>query len=333
VRGLDDLTMVPHLSVTMAIFLAMCSLGVLIYFIHHVSAFIQASNIIAVVSRDLHRSIERIFPERIGVAAAPKEREHQLDPERQPGPDAAPIHSPVYGYLKAVDGDRLLELAVTNELVVKLMKKPGDFIGTGDVVAVASPGQAVSEDISAAVNGMLVVGQQRTVTQDVEFVFHQIVEVAVRSLSPGINDPFTAVICIDHLGQGLRKLAGRAMPSPLRYSDKGELRLIALPVTFAEIVETALSQIRHYGKTSLPVLVRLLRTIEAVAGQVKREEDRRVLLYHCSLVLEAAYSGLDEMDARLKVTERYEAAVRILQRPDPENVSPDEKMVLQQEIS
>ena len=115
---------------------------------------------------------------------------------------------------------------------------------------------------------------QRTAFQDVEFTVDQLVEVAVRALSPGINDPFTAIACIDRLGEGLCRLAGRSMPSPFRCDEEGRLRVVARPTTFESVANAAFHQIRQYGRTSAAVLIRLLETFEMVAEQTHREEDR-----------------------------------------------------------
>ena len=307
IRSTDRVTFVPHLSVSVALLLTLSSLGVLIYFIHHVSAFIQASNIIAVVSDDLEGAILRLFPERLGLDTA---QHPELESYREKLPPAfegesAPVRSPAYGYMKALDNEMLMQAAMKNGLIVRMRKRPGDFIGEGDVIASVWPGESVNREVEKSIHESLVLGAQRTATQDVEFVFNQIVEVAVRSLSPGINDPFTAIICIDHLGQGLRQMAGRAIPSPCRYGEDGALRVIACPVTFPEMADIVFNQIRHYGRSSTTVLNRLLGTIAAVARHVSRQEDRRALRHHASLILEAGSLGLEEKEAREELKKHY----------------------------
>lgn len=314
IRGTDQVSFVPNLSVSVAMLLTLCSLGVLIYFIHHVSAFIQAENIISVVSRDLEHAIDRLFPERLGIGAD----EHvewtpcsmEIDGLEVDG--VAVRRSSGYGYIKAVDGDMLLQAAVENDIIVKMLKRPGDFVGEDDVIACVRPGEAFNEGVKKAINDALMLDAQRTATQDVEFVFNQIVEVAVRSLSPGINDPFTAIICIDYLGQGLRSLAGRAIPSPFRYGEDGALRVIACPVTFPELADTSFDQIRHYGRSNATVLKRVADTIAAIAEHLSREEDRLALCHHASLTLDASSLGLQENKARAEVEERCLLALKAL---------------------
>src|SRR5690606_18751867 len=120
--------------------------------------------------------------------------------------------------------------------------------------------------------------------QDVEFAVNQLVEMAVRALSPGINDPFTAIACVDHLGSALCRLAARDMPSPYWHDRHDKLRLIERPERYGELVDSAFNQIRQYGRSSAAVTIRLLDTIVVIAGFVCRAEDRATLLRHAEMI-------------------------------------------------
>ncbi|SNB46898.1 DUF2254 domain-containing protein [Geobacter sp. DSM 9736] len=303
IRGIDRETFVPHVSVSMGVLLAMFSLGVLIYFIHHVSALIQASNIISVVGRDLVEAIDRLFPDRLGREEPDEPAQWKVAEDLKAACEE--IRSPVFGYVKALDNDLLMKVAKENDVVVRLFKRPGDFVGEDDVIARVWPKNSEIQEVHDAVNDAFVLDNQRTATQDVGFVISQIVEIAVRSLSPGINDPFTAIICIDYLGQGLRRMAGRSIPSPFRRDDEGRLRIIAETETFSELADTALNQIRHYGRSSAAVLSRMLDVITDIAPHVRREEDRQALLRHAERVLEVSRAGLEEKDARWGIRKAY----------------------------
>lgn len=314
VRGLEEISYVPHLSVTVAIILALCSIGVLIYFIHHVSVSIQVSNIIYVVSQDLQRSIERLFPEPIATGAEPEAEPSGSPRKLHEGFDsqAKPVVSTGYGYITALDDQLLLSEAMERDVVVQLLKRPGDFVGKGDTVALVWPGGSVDGEVERAVNDSLLLGSQRTATQDVLFVCDQLVEIAVRALSPGINDPFTANVCIDHLGQGLSRMAGRALPSPYRVAEDGVMRLVAYPVDFCDMAETVLVQIRHYGSSNPAVLLRLLQAVVTAAPHLRREEDRETLLRHARLIMQAGERNLPGKDELESVRDGYERAVKAL---------------------
>jgi uncharacterized membrane protein len=303
VRGVNDITFVPHVSVSVGVVMAMLSLGVLIYFIHHVSAFIQVSNIIAVVSQDLDEAIDRIFPEKLGRDAEPDSSEDWKIPERF-DEESGPVTITARGYIKAIDNDKLLGLAKEESIVISLLKRPGDFVAEGDVTARVWPANSLSDSISAGINESFIVGSQRTSPQDAEFVINQLVEIAVRALSSGFNDPFTAVICIDHIGAGLRRLAGRAIPSPLRKDEENILRVVAYPRTFTEMAASAFDQIRHYGSSNPVVSRRLLETIYDLAGHIRREEDRQALLRHAEMI-ERGSNGIPEKEDRNEVYELY----------------------------
>ena len=138
----------------------------------------------------------------------------------------------------------------------------------------------MNEQLTKQISAAFICGAERTLAQDVEFAVDQLVEVAVRALSPGTNDPFTAIRCIDRLGAALCQLTERVIPSPYRYDDTDRLRVITPPVTFAGVADAAFDQIRQYGATSVPVLLSLLQTICKLAGFMRREEHRIVLLEH-----------------------------------------------------
>lgn len=313
VRGTDTSTFVPHLSVTVGVLLSMLSLGVLIYFIHHVSSFVQSSHIIAAVSRDMEKAIDQLFPEELGEGEAERARS---EPARELllrfDAESRPVPSRSSGYITAVDNEALLNAAQTDDLVIRLVKRPGDFVARDDIIALVWSGNAESERLIAVINNAFLINAQRTATQDIEFVFNQIVEAAARALSPGVNDPFTATVCIDYLGAGLRRIAERSIPSPSRYDGNGTLRIIAHPLTFPDLTAIAFDQIRYYGRADVVVTRRLLDTIAAVATYVRREEDRCALRRQADMIERGSRDGLADEEDRSAARKSYEEALRIL---------------------
>jgi uncharacterized membrane protein len=156
-------------------------------------------------------------------------------------------------------------------------------------------------------------GNLRTSAQDVEFAIHQLVEIAVRALSPSVNDPFTAIACVDRLGSALSRLAQRKMPSPYRHDGQRRLRVVAVPITFAEIVDASFNQIRQYARPSAAVTIRLLETIAVIAEAVHRPEDRAALRRHAEMIVRGAREGLPEGEDRRDVEARFEMTVAALQ--------------------
>ncbi len=316
VRSGEEGAFVPHISVTVATGLAMASLGVLIYFIHHIAVAMQAATIIAEVGHDLDRAIERLFPHRLGQA--PPEGldgigTAELPPHVADG--AVPVPTADSGYLQAIDADAVLALATEYDMLIQFASRPGDFVLPGSPLALVWPGEHLDKRLVERLNAAVVLGHQRTLTQDVLFAVHQLVEIAVRALSPGINDPFTAMMCVDRLGAALLHRAGRATPSAYRYDDHGRLRIIAQPVTLVQMVEAAFTPIRQYGQASLVVSLQLLETIAAVGAQIDDAAARSALRDQAILVERGSQAVVVDERERQAVRDRYAAALRALARP------------------
>ncbi len=318
IRRAEETLFVPHLSVTLGVLLAVVSVGVLIYFIHHVSISIQANEIVARVGEKLIEGIERQFPENIG-RGAPR------IPTEPPNADfldrfdreARPIGSTGDGYLQFIDGDALMELAMQEDVVIRVERRPGHYVVATRPLALVWPGNRVTDQLMDRVNSAFALGNQRTSGQDIDFAVNQLVEIAVRALSPGVNDPFTAITCVDRLGSALCRLAQQDMPSPYRYDTQDQLRVMSPVLTFPEVTDAALNQIREYGRSSTAVTIRLLETIAVVAGSVHRSEDRAALLRHAKMIARGAGGGLPEDEDRLEVEKRFQSANRLLsEAPD-----------------
>ncbi|MBN1399839.1 MAG: DUF2254 domain-containing protein [Anaerolineae bacterium] len=287
VRGADEGAFVPHLSVTMGILLAIASLGALIYFIHHISESIQAGKVIADVGHDLMAAIDAFFPERV-ERSMPAEDGGVATTLSQMMLDAAPIPARQSGYVQAVNAGHLLQLAMHHDLRLSLHHRPGDFVIEGHALAHVSPADRLTPRLIGDVNDDFILGPERTPTQGVEFALNQLVEIALRALSPSINDPFTAMACIDWLGAGLFQVSERQTPSPYHHDRAGYVRLFTRPVTFAGLVDTAFGQIRQAARSNVAVIDRLLETLAVLISHVRKEEQRQALLIQA----EAAYRGL-----------------------------------------
>lgn len=316
VRGVEEVRFVPHIAVTFGVVLAIASVAMFVYFIHHVTGSIQADRIIANVAEELDEAIDRLFPQDIGKGAASGTQEwpgaRQDAPPEGWEDDACPVAAARSGYIQAVDGDALLHLAKEKDLLIGLRHRPGEFLTGGATAALAWPPERVDEEAQSRIDDAFTVGESRSVTQDMEFALHQLVELAVRALSPGINDPFTAMRCLDRLGVGLCQLAGRAIPSPLRFDEEGKLRVIAVPVTFADVADTAFERIRHYGRADSAVMAHLLRVITDVAACARTEEQRAALREQSAITLRLAQESIPASEDRSGIEEWHRRAMREL---------------------
>ncbi|NDP38644.1 MAG: DUF2254 domain-containing protein [Rhodoferax sp.] len=313
IRRADEVTFVPHLSVSLGVLLAVLSVGVLIYFIHHVSISIQANEIVARVAKELIGEINHLFPKDLGQG----ERRAPIEPpdasfldalER----DACPVDATGDGYIQFIDGDALMALAMQEDVIIRLTGGPGHYVVAGSPLALVWPATRMTDPIAERINSAFVMGSQRTSGQDIEFVINQLVEIAVRALSPGVNDPFTAVTCVDHLGSALCRLVQQDMPSPFRYDTQEQLRVIALVVTFPDAMDAAFNQIRQYGRSSAALTIRQLETIAVVARFAHRPEDRDALLRHAKMIARGAREGLPEREDRKRVEDRYQSVSQAL---------------------
>lgn len=311
IRGEDYDVFVPQISVTVGILLAIASIGVLIYFIHHVAVSIQSSHIIAEVGKDLNKAIDRLFPENIGHSVSDRQRWVEEIPanfERE----AAPILATGSGYLQALDEEQLINIAKSKDLLLRLVCRPGKFIVQGRELVTVWPGKLVDRKLTKQIRDTFILGKERTEQQDAEFPINQLVEIAARAISPGVNDPFTAIRCIDQLSAALCLLAEREFPSSYRFDEDNNLRVIADRVTFAGLIDAAFNQIRQYSKPDIAVQIRLLEAISTIAKHTENKKYRQVLLHHANMIKRASDEQVSENCDRQDIQERYLEVLKML---------------------
>ncbi|MBD2258040.1 DUF2254 domain-containing protein [Pseudanabaena sp. FACHB-2040] len=316
IRGEDYQLFVPQLSVTVGVVLAIISIGVLIYFIHHASTIIQVSHVIAEVSHDLEQVTDRLFPENLG-----QNFQNQEDgSEEIPGDFEANAYSVLAtgtGYLQGIDDKTLMKIACQANLLLCLQTRPGEFILQKSPLVLVYPSDRISDKLEEHIRSAFLLGRDMTEQQDVAFPIEQLVEISLRALSPAINDPFTAIRCIDRLSAGLARLASREFPSPYRYDKSYKLRIIAEPVTFERLADTAFNQIRHYGCSDRMVASRLLDAIATVARFTRNSKQRYALQQHAEAVWSDSQRQLAQKQDLEAVEQHYQKALSALQRHQP----------------
>ncbi len=313
IRG-GDSSFIPQLSVTVALLLAIFSISVFIYFIDHAATSIQASNVINGANRNLDNIIEELFPEKTGYGKKDLVSWWIASGELPSDfrENSRPVVAPSSGYVRVVDNHGLIELSTSKNLILKIEHKPGDFVVKGMPLVYIWPGHEIDDEMKSDIKGSFILGKKRTSEQDAEYAIDQLVEIAVRALSPGINDPFTAIMCIDNLTSALCKVAGRRIPSAYRYDEQNQLRVIAKATSFADLVDSSFHQIRQYGKSSTSVTIRLLEAIAVIAGAVSRETDKEALLRHARMIKRGSDSSLPEELDRKDVEDRYAKVLELL---------------------
>ncbi|WP_029918001.1 DUF2254 domain-containing protein [Pelobacter seleniigenes] len=299
---------VPYLSILCALCLAVLCVGMLIYFIHSITVSIQVSTVIANVSRDLGRMVERLFPDKIPCYITSRENEIVL--ANQIPEDFAEqcklLSCDSSGYLQAIDYDGLLKLAVEHDLILRVLHHVGDFlVRESDLIEIWPGIKCEDKELCQRIKGHFITGPKRIQNQDLKFLIRELVEIASRALSPGINDPFTAMSCIDHLTLSLCELAQRAFPSPGRIDKNNKIRIIDVPPSFREIVDLAFDQIRQYGRSHTVVILHLLEGISRILPFTRNVEQRDALLRQASIIEHDGQSGLPVTEDREMIHAKY----------------------------
>lgn len=326
IRGLDDVEFVPHIAVTVGVLLALASIGVLIYFIHHIAVTIQVDHIVESIGSELGAAIDRLYPEEVGYGAdefASQAAAHDGEAPDWLLQDARGVVARSGGYIQFIDTQKILALALKRDVIVQLPYRPGHYVVEGDDLAQVYPAARVDDDLVRALNDAVALGYQRTQQQDIEYAIDQLVEVAVRALSPGINDPFTALTCINQLGEALCRLAERELPGSRRYDQHGHLRVLTNPPTFPSLVNGALDQIRQYGSSSAAVLIRLLEMLTIVMRHTRTDAQRAALLRQAQMIRRASETHLSEPNDRADVTKRYERVLQVMHERNTRPVEVD----------
>jgi uncharacterized membrane protein len=249
---------VPAIAVTMAIALSLVSLVLLVFFVHHVSTSIQASHIVLVIAEDLRGATLKLYPSKFG-SPINEPAGHEDCYER----GSASVALADSGYLQSLDLDGLFQEAKSKQVVIELTVKPGDHLICGEVVARVWGTTFLSESDLKGIMGAFLLGGERTPTQDIRYQFQQLTDVVVRALSPGINDPFTAINGIDELATSLSQFARQRRAAERRSDDSGRLRLVVPRPTLDEILDSTVGHIAIYAAADRFVMAGLRRVLDA----------------------------------------------------------------------
>jgi uncharacterized membrane protein len=302
VHDADDGAFVPQLAVSAALLLAGACVAMLVWFIHHIATSINLDKVVALVQADLAAALHAL-PER-GEAPPPR-----TAPEL-PAP-FGPVRAPASGYLRVLDDAALADWAEGADAMLRISVRPGNFVFPGCNVGAVSPSH-LREEAEAAVASAMSLGTTRNVEQDLEFAVRQMVEVGMRALSSGINDPFSAVNVLDQLGASLCEVAQRELPDGVCW--RGDVARLVRPATdYAGLVDAMFHMLRQAAPSQPAVMIRLLEVLGAIAGVERDPARRAVLRRHLDLAHDAALAGSDDPSVRMAVAERHAAARRALE--------------------
>ncbi|WP_417389798.1 DUF2254 domain-containing protein [Gimesia sp.] len=326
----------PQVGTSVGLLLGLISMGMLIWFIHHVATAIQAPTIITEVSHDLEEAIDRLFPERMS-----EESENEVDAEQPDvlkqqtfqeilsnvGKNNVTVPSHKEGYIEGIDGGSLISLALELSGVVELMCKPGDYITKEQILAriwfqdateTEEAHQEQTESVCNTVHRVIIIGPRRTPRQDVSYAALELVEIAVRALSPGINDPFTAMTCVDRLGGAMGRFAERSRPVQIRRDSESIPRVLVTSADdFADVLTGSFGMIREYGFSSTAVSLKMLEALSGIASHASRPDHLKIILQEAE-ALKSAFENhhivqtdrIKFQQAFLRLTEKLEPGLQ-----------------------
>jgi uncharacterized membrane protein len=301
---------VPHIGVTITLALMVAALAVLIYFIHHTATAIQLPQVIASIARDLAAAIE---------TQGGDEEPARRAASGEAGPSSAELLSRMEsaggvvkatdsGYLQYIRIDSLVSFAEEADVVISLNHRPGHFIVQGHPIGTVWPPDAAAR-VNEALGRAHITGPYRTLTQDVSFGIDQLVEIAIRALSPAVNDTFTAMTCVDWLGDNLCKIVRRWHPTRVHRDDHGFIRIIAAQPTYDRLVQRSYEKIREASNGMPAIMIRQLDAIAEIMMETSGPGQRRVLIEQAEMIQRASERSVSEEADRADVRRSFDAVL------------------------
>jgi len=292
---------VPHISVTMTLVLMLADLAVLIYFLHHISRQIQLPEVIASIAGDLQKAIELQAEDAAGGADA----EQAAALIAGMAAPAGGVSAPRSGYLQYVEHQLLVAIAAEVDAVIHVLFRPGHFIVAGQQYAAVWPAEAATE-VDRELARAHVTGPYRTLAQDMSFGLDQLVEICIRALSAAVNDTFTALTCIDWIGDSLYKVTGRWQPTRVYRDSDGVVRVIVTETTWDRLVRRAFEKVRQAAAGMPAVLIRQLDALAKIMERTTTARDAQVLLDQAAMIERLSAATVAEPADRADVTRAYE---------------------------
>ncbi len=310
---------VPHISVTVTLALMVADLAVLIYFLHHIAIQIQLPQVIADIAADLQNAIELQAGDQSAGADAQLAGLLIANMDGEGGS----VASPRSGYLQYIEHQTLITIATDFDAVIHVRYRPGHFLVQGHPYATVWPAEA-AELVAKELASAHVTGPYRTLAQDVSFGVDQLVEIGIRALSPAVNDTFTALTCIDWIGDSLRKVTGRWQPTRVYRDSAGVVRVIATETTWERLVRRAFEKVRQAGQGMPAVMIRQLDALAKIMERTTTDAERQVLLEQAAMIERLSAGTVDEPSDRADVSRAYQEvlAARAAVAGDPALAGP-----------
>ncbi|MBN8209214.1 DUF2254 domain-containing protein [Bacillus sp. NTK071] len=285
-----------YIAPVFAVVYAIICVAYFVFFIHHVSNWILVGNLIQHITNNTLATIDRAYLdfEEANEGEVASWDSWELDEIKMKSPTT--IRASRSGYLQNVDISDLIRLATNQDLIVRLEKDIGEYVDEGTIIF-SYWSSTAKPDPSKLLN-TLSLGTERTTDQDIEYGIQKLVEIALRAISPGINDPNTAINCINRLGKVLSRLGQKHIPEPLYHDKNKNLRVITKPVTYSRYLYKSFYQIRHYAREDVSVLASILQSLEIAADGNKHDTHETIWEFGQFVIRGFDPNVLDEFDHR-----------------------------------
>jgi uncharacterized membrane protein len=303
----------PGVTLTTSMLLLAAALVVTIYFFNHVANLLQATYITKSVTGELMEELENQYL--MSQLEFNEEKRIEFDNLRQDiSTNGSLIRSAGHGYVTGLNYQHVFNIAARAGTTVLILKLPGDYVSQNEPLAKCMAKEpARPKSIARKLNSAYYFGVNRTVMQDIDYGVQLLATIASRALSPAVNDPITANICIDKIGQVMSKVVSQPVRSPYYTDNSGTLRLIADPDDFRSLMATGFNQIRQYGNKAYEVMCQVLYAFETIAYAAQRESDRKIIKEHADLILEEALNNLTSEWSKQQVWNAYNSAIKVIE--------------------
>jgi uncharacterized membrane protein len=282
----------PVATVLGAMLLALACVAWLLFFIHHISQAINVNQIVDRIASETEAMIDDMMPH-------PRRHTRMTDNDQiNPSTWETPVFSDVSGYIRFIDTKQLVALTKAYRVKVHVLRRVGQFVPAGIPLMKVYKGERLSSAGIAELRGAFDFGPSRTLQQDVEFGVLQIVDIALKAISPAVNDPSTAISCVDQLSRVLIRFASREPPESMLYDPPGSVRVIILWTDFERMLDSAFEQIRLYSQGDIAVSLRMLRALGDIAITAPDPACRRTLAERGRRIVAGCAQKLGEEELR-----------------------------------
>ena len=305
IRETEGTLFVPNFSVLIAILAAIANIILLIIFIHHIAVGIQSDKVISEIYETLSRNLRDLYPEDMG-----EELEENNVPDiesiKAQYSSQQSIMSHQTGYLQYINSDVLFKIACEYDSLIMVHCRPGNYLVERIEVFSIYSKEKLKEEELQKFRSAFIIGNARTPQQDTGYSIQQMVEIAVRALSSGINDPYTAMACIDYLTSTICYLARVKFPSKYRWDEKDNVRVVADTITYEGVLDAAFNQIRQFSVSSPSVAIRLMESLTTINKFSKADTQKKAIQKHAEMVLRLAIDSFKEKNDLEDMKKRFE---------------------------